>query len=111
MCSATHYHPANSSLLLLSSERSVSPPSLLGPQKLTLEGIAQFVIDCQNRDQRYDVLCDIYGSFTIGQLILFCEVCAKLLFLLSVVDCWRLSRACARRHATIRVRFSAFTNQ
>lgn len=44
-------------------------------QKVTLDGIAQFVIDCANREERYDVLCDIYGSFTIGQLILFCEVC------------------------------------
>jgi superfamily II DNA/RNA helicase len=43
-------------------------------QKITLDGIAQFVIDCSSRDERYDTLCDIYGSFTIGQLILFCEV-------------------------------------
>lgn len=46
---------------------------ILKQQELTLDGIAQYCVDCQDSDHRYDVLNDIYGAVSIGQVIIFCE--------------------------------------
>eukprot|EP00126_Sphaerothecum_destruens_P001672 Sdes_comp15080_c0_seq1m3873 len=43
-------------------------------EELTLDGIKQYVMQCNNEDHKYQVLCDLYGMLSIGQVIIFCHV-------------------------------------
>eukprot|EP00124_Ichthyophonus_hoferi_P000171 Ihof_evm8s6 gene=Ihof_evmTU8s6 len=45
----------------------------LRQKELTLDGISQYWVDCRDSEHRYEVLNDIYGSVSIGQVIIFCE--------------------------------------
>eukprot|EP00124_Ichthyophonus_hoferi_P001009 Ihof_evm4s45 gene=Ihof_evmTU4s45 len=45
----------------------------LKKKELTLDGIRQFWVDCSDSEQRYEVLLDIYGAISVGQVIIFCE--------------------------------------
>lgn len=46
----------------------------LKEEELSVEGIKQFYMDCENEDHKYDVLVDLYSLLTIGQSIIFCKV-------------------------------------
>ncbi|PNY21680.1 ATP-dependent RNA helicase DBP5 [Tolypocladium capitatum] len=39
--------------------------------ELTVKGISQMFIDCPDNNNRYEVLCKLYGLMTIGQSVIF----------------------------------------
>ncbi|XP_068772758.1 ATP-dependent RNA helicase DDX25 isoform X2 [Struthio camelus] len=45
----------------------------LRQEELTLSTIRQYYFVCENRVEKYRALCNIYGSITIGQAIIFCQ--------------------------------------
>ena len=50
-------------------------------EKLTLDGIKQFWIDCGSRDHKFQVLSDIFAILTIGKCVIFVhsrETCKQL---------------------------------
>uniref|UniRef100_M4BPA4 RNA helicase n=1 Tax=Hyaloperonospora arabidopsidis (strain Emoy2) TaxID=559515 RepID=M4BPA4_HYAAE len=42
-------------------------------EKLTLDGIKQFWIDCKTRDNKYQVLSDIFAVLSIGKCVIFVQ--------------------------------------
>eukprot|EP00158_Paraphelidium_tribonemae_P004356 Partr_v1_DN26710_c0_g1_i4_m9129 putative ATPdependent RNA helicase len=42
-------------------------------EELSVEAIRQLYLDCQNEEQKYETLCNIYGLCNIGQSIIFCH--------------------------------------
>ncbi|XP_060643264.2 ATP-dependent RNA helicase DDX25 [Anolis sagrei] len=55
--------------------RIVPDPNIikLRREELTLENIRQYYFQCENIEDKYRALCNIYGSITIGQAIIFCQ--------------------------------------
>ncbi|KAH7925845.1 DEAD-domain-containing protein [Leucogyrophana mollusca] len=45
----------------------------LQKEELSVEGIRQFYMDCQNEEHKYDILVSLYQLLTIGQSIIFCQ--------------------------------------
>ncbi|KAM6400300.1 ATP-dependent RNA helicase DDX25 [Rhynochetos jubatus] len=45
----------------------------LREEELTLSTIRQYYFVCQDREEKYRALCNVYGSITIGQAIIFCQ--------------------------------------
>lgn len=43
--------------------------------ELTVKGISQMFIDCPDDNDKYDILCKLYGLMTIGQSVIFVKVC------------------------------------
>lgn len=43
-------------------------------QELALESIKQFYIDCENEQDRFEILVNLYGLMTISQSIIFVDV-------------------------------------
>ncbi|KAI6784357.1 ATP-dependent RNA helicase-like protein [Emericellopsis cladophorae] len=39
--------------------------------ELTVKGISQMFIDCPNNEEKYTILCRLYGLMTIGQSVIF----------------------------------------
>uniref|UniRef100_A0A8C6ZNC8 RNA helicase n=1 Tax=Nothoprocta perdicaria TaxID=30464 RepID=A0A8C6ZNC8_NOTPE len=46
---------------------------ILRQEELTLSTIRQYYFVCESRWDKYRALCNIYGSITIGQAIIFCQ--------------------------------------
>lgn len=46
----------------------------LREEELTLSNIRQYFFVCRSREEKYRALCNIYGSITIGQAMIFCQV-------------------------------------
>jgi len=46
---------------------------LVKKEELTLMGINQFYIDCQEQKHKYAVLCDLYADVSIQQAFIFCN--------------------------------------
>lgn len=46
---------------------------LVKKEQLTLEGIKQFYVDCQEDRYKFDVICELYESFNIQQAVIFCN--------------------------------------
>jgi len=46
---------------------------LVKTEELTLEGIAQYFINVERNDYKFDVLSDLYESFSISQSIIYCN--------------------------------------
>jgi len=44
--------------------------------ELAVDSIRQFYMDCRNEDHKYDILVSLYHLLTIGQSIIFCQVCS-----------------------------------
>ncbi|XP_065711826.1 ATP-dependent RNA helicase DDX25 isoform X2 [Patagioenas fasciata] len=44
----------------------------LREEELTLSNIRQYFFVCRGREEKYRALCNIYGSVTIGQAMIFC---------------------------------------
>ncbi|NWI22495.1 DDX25 helicase, partial [Sula dactylatra] len=45
----------------------------LREEELTLSNIRQYYFVCRSREEKYRALCNIYGSITIGQAMIFCQ--------------------------------------
>ncbi|KFO81840.1 ATP-dependent RNA helicase DDX25, partial [Cuculus canorus] len=54
--------------------RIVSSPIVikLREDELTLSNIRQYFFICESQEEKYRALCNIYGSITIGQAVIFC---------------------------------------
>jgi translation initiation factor 4A len=50
---------------------------LVKRDELTLEGIKQFYIAVEKEDWKLDTLCDLYGTVTITQAVIFCNTRRK----------------------------------
>ncbi|KAK1192012.1 DDX25 helicase, partial [Pygoscelis papua] len=46
----------------------------LREEELTLSNIRQYFFVCRSREEKYRALCNVYGSITIGQAMIFCQV-------------------------------------
>ena len=46
---------------------------LVNKERLTLEGIKQFYIDCEKNEYKLETLCDLYSILTISQSIIYCN--------------------------------------
>uniref|UniRef100_A0A8C5JHZ1 RNA helicase n=1 Tax=Junco hyemalis TaxID=40217 RepID=A0A8C5JHZ1_JUNHY len=57
------------------AERIIPDPIVikLREEELTLSNIRQYFMVCQSSDEQYKALCNLYGSFTIGQVMIFCQ--------------------------------------
>ncbi|NXM33387.1 DDX25 helicase, partial [Oxyruncus cristatus] len=57
------------------AERIIPDPIVikLREEELTLSNIRQYFMVCQNSEEQYKALCNLYGSFTIGQVMIFCQ--------------------------------------
>lgn len=62
------------------AERIIPDPNVikLRKEELTLNNIRQYYVLCENRKDKYQALCNIYGGITIGQAIIFCQVTAEI---------------------------------
>ncbi|KAM6043412.1 ATP-dependent RNA helicase DDX25 isoform 1-T1 [Chlamydotis macqueenii] len=45
----------------------------LREEELTLSNIRQYFFVCRSQEEKYRALCNIYGSITIGQAMIFCK--------------------------------------
>ncbi|KAI9276372.1 hypothetical protein BY458DRAFT_433575, partial [Sporodiniella umbellata] len=45
----------------------------LANHELSVDVIKQFYMDCQDEEQKYDVLCNLYELLTVSQSIIFCK--------------------------------------
>ncbi|KAK2099721.1 ATP-dependent RNA helicase ddx25 [Saguinus oedipus] len=57
------------------AERIIPDPNVikLRKEELTLNNIQQYYVLCEHKKDKYQALCNIYGSITIGQAIIFCQ--------------------------------------
>lgn len=46
---------------------------LVKAENLTLEGITQYFIALESEQEKYDTLCDLYESISIGQSMIYCS--------------------------------------
>lgn len=46
---------------------------LIASESLTLDGIKQFYVSLRKEDEKYDVLCDLYGTIQITQCMIYCN--------------------------------------
>ncbi len=54
---------------------------LIKDEEVPLEAIRQFYVDVDKEEFKFDTLCDIYGSLSIDQSIIFCNTCRKVCML------------------------------
>jgi ATP-dependent RNA helicase DDX19/DBP5 len=47
-------------------------------EELTVEGIKQLYMDCDNEEQKYQNLVQLYGLLTVGSSIIFVRVCIRI---------------------------------
>lgn len=50
---------------------------LVNRDDISLEGIKQYRVQCEQEDWKLDTLCDLYDSLTITQAVIFCNTKAK----------------------------------
>ncbi|XP_070621627.1 ATP-dependent RNA helicase DDX25 isoform X2 [Erythrolamprus reginae] len=57
------------------AQRIIPEPNVikLRREELTLSNIRQYYFECENKEDKFKALCNIYGSITIGQAIIFCQ--------------------------------------
>ena len=54
------------------------PVRILVPvEKVRLEGIKQYYVDCEQADVKVEVLCDLYDHLSISKSIIFCNSCGS----------------------------------
>lgn len=54
---------------------------LVKREKVTLKGIKQYKIQCEQEEWKFDTLCDLYDNLTITQAVIFCNTKAKVTWL------------------------------
>ncbi|KAG7257815.1 hypothetical protein CRUP_018746, partial [Coryphaenoides rupestris] len=57
------------------AERMIPEPNIirLKREEETLDTIKQFYVICKEKEDKYAALCNIYGSLTIAQAMIFCQ--------------------------------------
>ncbi|XP_073095635.1 ATP-dependent RNA helicase DDX25 isoform X3 [Manis javanica] len=57
------------------AEQIIPDPNVikLRKEELTLDNIRQYYVLCEDRRDKYEALCNIYGGLTIAQAIIFCQ--------------------------------------
>lgn len=40
----------------------------------SLDNIKQYYIECNSKEEKFQALCNIYGTISIGQAMIFCHV-------------------------------------
>lgn len=56
---------------------AIAPMSViirLKREEETLDNIRQYYVNCNNKEDKYNALINIYGGVTIGQAMIFCQV-------------------------------------
>ncbi|XP_045149861.1 ATP-dependent RNA helicase DDX19B-like [Echinops telfairi] len=78
--------PRNCQMLLFSAtfedsvwkfaQKVVPDPNIikLKREEETLDTIKQYYVLCNNRDEKFQALCNLYGAITIAQAMIFCHV-------------------------------------
>lgn len=64
------------------AEAIVSNPVVirLKREEESLDNIKQYYVQCNNQDEKYQAIANIYGVVTIGQAMIFCHVSQKIVF-------------------------------
>ena len=64
-----------------------NPVRILVPvEKVRLEGIKQYYVDCEQADVKVEVLCDLYDHLSISKSIIFCNSCTSAERLAAVLE-------------------------
>ncbi|CAH6719574.1 ATP-dependent RNA helicase Fal1p [[Candida] jaroonii] len=50
---------------------------LVKREEISLQGIKQYYIQCEQEDWKFDTLCDLYDNLTITQAVIFCNTKLK----------------------------------
>lgn len=78
--------PRNCQMLLFSAtfedsvwkfaQKVVPDPNIikLKREEETLDTIKQYYVVCNNREEKFQALCNLYGAITIAQAMIFCHV-------------------------------------
>lgn len=78
--------PKNCQMLLFSAtfeesvwnfaQRIVPDPNIikLKREEETLDTIKQYYVLCNNKEEKFQALCNLYGAITIAQAMIFCHV-------------------------------------
>lgn len=58
------------------AQKVVPDPNIikLKREEETLDTIKQYYVLCNNRDEKFQALCNLYGAITIAQAMIFCHV-------------------------------------
>lgn len=54
---------------------------LVKKEDVSLEGIKQYHVQCEQEEWKFDTLCDLYDSLTITQAVIFCNTKNKVVWL------------------------------
>lgn len=69
-------------VLEMTSKFTTDPVRILVKREdVTLEGIKQYYIQCEQEEWKFDTLCDLYDNLTITQAVIFCNTKAKVTWL------------------------------
>lgn len=69
-------------ILLLTKEFMKDPVKILVKKEdLTLEGIEQYYISLETEQEKYETLCDLYKSISVGQSMIYCSSKKKVIWL------------------------------
>lgn len=69
-------------ILLLTKEFMKDPIQILVKKEdLTLEGISQYYISLETEQEKYEILCDLYKSISVGQSMIYCSSKKKVIWL------------------------------
>jgi translation initiation factor 4A len=69
-------------ILLLTKEFMKNPIQILVKKEdLTLEGISQYYISLETEQEKYETLCDLYKTISIGQSMIYCSSKKKVIWL------------------------------
>lgn len=68
------------------AERVVPDPNIikLKREEETLDTIKQYYMLCNNKEEKFSALCNIYGVITIAQAMIFCHVSPHPISILSL---------------------------
>lgn len=50
---------------------------LVKEEELSLQNVIQFYMDCENEEQKFNAVCNIYGLLTVNQSVIFCRTRAS----------------------------------
>ena len=69
-------------ILLLTKEFMKNPIKILVKKEdLTLEGISQYYISLETEQEKYETLCDLYKTISVGQSMIYCSSKKKVIWL------------------------------
>ena len=69
-------------ILLLTDQFMKDPLKILVKKEdLTLEGVSQYYISLETEQEKYETLCDLYKTISIGQSMIYCSSKKKVIWL------------------------------